>query len=69
MASLDLNFKHLKKRFLQECVQYNYPNNNKFTRKVEIKHVIKQKSNFTLISKEYPIKKGDPYYPINNKEI
>ena len=65
--SLNFKFQTFKKRFLQECVQYNFPNDNKFTRKVEIKHVTKQKSNFTLISKEYPIKKGDPYYPINDK--
>ena len=29
--------------------------------------LLKQKSQFTLISKEYPVKKGDPYYPINDK--
>ena len=26
----------------------------------------KQKSNYTVISKEYPTNKGDPYYPIIN---
>lgn len=65
--SLNFKFQTFKKNFLQKCVQYNYPNNYKFTRKVEIKHVTKQKSQFTLISKEYPVKKGDPYYPINDK--
>ena len=65
--SLNFRFTTHKKNFLQKCVQYNYPNNFKFTRKVEIKHVTKQKSDYTLISKEYPIKKGDPYYPINDK--
>jgi len=66
--SLKFKFDTYKKKFLQECVQYNYPNNFNFTRKVEIKHVTKQKTNYTLISKEYPTKKGDPYYPINDKK-
>ena len=61
-------FKNYKKKFLQKCVQYNYPNNYKFTRTVEFKHVTKQKSDFTVISKEYPTKKGDPYYPIINEK-
>ena len=49
-------------------MQYNFPNDFKFTRKVEIKHVTKQKSNYTIISKEYPTKHGDPFYPINTKK-
>ena len=53
---------------MQECVQYNYPNNFKFTRSVEIKHVTRQKSNYTVISKEFPTNKGDPYYPIMDKK-
>ena len=38
------------------------------TRKVEIKHVTKQKSSYSTISYEFPKSKGDPYYPINNKK-
>jgi len=64
--SLIFKFKNHNKKFLQKCVQYNYPNDYEYTRTVEIKHVTKQKSNFTVISKEYPTKKGDPYYPIIN---
>ena len=52
---------------MSKFVQYNYPNEHKFTRTVEIKHVTKQKSNFTVISKEFPTNKGEPYYPISNK--
>jgi UDP-galactopyranose mutase len=63
--SLKFNFKTYKKNFMQDCVQYNYPNEKKFTRSVEIKHVTKQKSNYTVISKEYPKSGGEPYYPIN----
>tara|TARA_B100001093_G_scaffold519477_1_gene608688 strand:- start:810 stop:1928 length:1119 start_codon:yes stop_codon:yes gene_type:complete len=65
--SLVFKFKNIKKRNVQKCVQYNYPNDFKFTRTVEIKHVTKQKSNYTVISKEYPSNKGDPYYPISDK--
>ena len=63
-----LSLKPLKKKQIQECVQINFPNENKFTRKVEIKHVTKQKSKFTTLSYEFPKSKGDPYYPINNRK-
>lgn len=66
--SLDFKFKTFKKKFIQKNVQYNYPNDYKFTRKVEIKHVTKQKSDYTVISKEFPKNSGDPYYPIINKK-
>jgi len=66
--SLDFKFKTFKKKFIQKYVQYNYPNDYKFTRKVEIKHVTKQKSDYTVISKEFPKNSGDPYYPIINKK-
>jgi len=66
--SLKFKFKTFKMKNYQDCVQINYPNNYKFTRKVEIKHVTKQKSKYTTISKEYSFDKGDPYYPVNNKK-
>jgi UDP-galactopyranose mutase len=65
--SLKFSFKNYKKEYLQDCVQYNFPNEKNYTRSVEIKHVTKQRSNFTVISREYPTSKGDPYYPINTK--
>ena len=66
--SLNFKFRNYKKNFLQSCVQYNYPNDHKYTRTVEIKHVTRQKNKYTVISKEYPSSVGDPYYPIiNNK--
>ena len=61
--SLKFRFETFKKDYKQRCVQINYPNDFKFTRKVEYKHVTKQKSLFTTISKEYPISNGEPYYP------
>ena len=66
--SLDFKFKTYKKKLVQECVQINFPNEHKYTRKVEIKHVTKQKSSYSTISYEFPKSKGDPYYPINNKK-
>ncbi len=65
--SLIFKFNNYKKKKIQKFVQYNYPNEHKFTRTVEIKHVTKQKSNYTVISKEFPTNKGEPYYPISNK--
>ena len=65
--SLIFKFNTYKKKKIQKFVQYNYPNEHKFTRTVEIKHVTKQKSNYTVISKEFPTNKGEPYYPISNK--
>ena len=66
--SLKFVFNTYKKNYIQDYVQYNYPNDYKFTRKVEIKHVTKQKSKYTVISKEFPQKEGEPYYPIMNKK-
>ncbi len=65
--SLKFNFTTYNKKFHQHCLQINYPNDYKFTRKVEYKYVTKQKTNFTTVSKEYPISKGDPYYPVSTK--
>ena len=66
--SLIFKFQNYKKNKIQKCVQYNYPNDFKYTRSVEIKHVTKQKSKFTVISKEYPTSRGEPYYPISDKK-
>lgn len=65
--SLKFAFKHYKKELIQPSVQINYPNNYKYTRTVEYKHVTKQKSKFTSISKEFPQKIGEPYYPVSLK--
>lgn len=66
--SLKIVFKNYKKNFYQDWVQINYPNNYKFTRIVEMKHATRQKIDSTTISKEYPTWKGDPYYPVPNKD-
>jgi UDP-galactopyranose mutase len=66
--SLDFKFKTINKKYFQKYVQINFPNEKNFTRRVEIKHVTKQKSKFTTLSYEYPKSLGDPYYPINNEK-
>ena len=66
--SLIFRFKNYKKNRIQKFVQYNYPNDFNFTRTVEIKHVTNQKSKYTVISKEYPTNKGDPYHPLSDKK-
>ncbi len=66
--SLEFKFNTLKRNKIQECVQINFPNDYKYTRKVEIKHVTKQKSKYSTVSYEFPKSSGDPYYPINNKK-
>ena len=46
-----------------------YPQNNVlFTRIVEYKHFLNQKSDHTIIVKEYTKDEGEPYYPIPNKK-
>ena len=53
--------------FFQPTMQVNYPNDNDFTRIVEIKHATGQQSPITTIVKEYPddfVVGKEPYYPI-----
>jgi UDP-galactopyranose mutase len=64
--SLDFKFKTIKKKYFQKHVQINFPNEKNYTRRVEIKHVTRQKSRYTILSYEYPKSFGEPYYPINN---
>ena len=61
--SLKFNFTSYKKEYKQHCLQINYPNDYKFTRKVEYKYVTQQKTKYTTVSREYPKSAGDPYYP------
>ena len=63
-GSLKFEWKTYKEKLVQPCVQINYPNNHKYTRKREIKHVTKQNINTSTVSYEYPQSVGDPYYPV-----
>lgn len=66
--SLNFKFENHNKEFYQDWSQINYPNDNDFTRIVEIKHVTGQKIANTTITKEYPVSGGDPFYPIPAKD-
>ncbi len=57
----------LSQEYFQAAMQVNYPNDNEFTRIVEIKHATGQKHPRTTIIREYPQDFGsgrEPYYPI-----
>jgi UDP-galactopyranose mutase len=57
----------LNQEFFQPAMQVNYPNDNDFTRIVEIKHATGQIIPVTTIVREYPEDFGpgrEPYYPI-----
>lgn len=61
-------FKHetLDQEYFQENSVVNYPNEEKFTRIVEYKHLTGQKGPKTTIVKEYSTDRGEPYYPVPN---
>ncbi|QOW19438.1 UDP-galactopyranose mutase [Lysobacter ciconiae] len=46
----------------------NYPNDHRFTRITEFKHLTGQSHSGTSIVREYPQAEGDPYYPIPRRE-
>lgn len=53
--------------YAQENSVINYPSKEvEFTRIIEYKHFLNQKSEYTTIVKEYPISEGEPYYPVPN---
>ena len=66
--SLRFEFETYDKEFFQSNAVINYPNDHKYTRIVEYKHMTKQKHKKTTISKEYPTWIGEPYYPVPSKE-
>ncbi len=74
--SLDLVFEQLPETLHQPVAVVNYPNEEKFTRITEFKHLTgQQKENATTILKEYPLaydpqneRAKVPYYPIINAE-
>lgn len=60
-----------KENHWQPAMQVNYPNENDYTRIVEIKHATGQKIDNTTIVKEYPqafTGSNEPYYPIPTKD-
>ena len=66
--SLRFKFETFDFPYYQTSSVINYPNDHKFTRIVEFKHMYKQKHPKTTISKEYPTWDGEPYYPVLSKD-
>ena len=70
--SLKFDFRKYDMEYFQSWPQINYPCNHDFTRIVEYKYYLKEKSNQTIISYEYPkeyiVWENEPYYPIINDE-
>lgn len=65
--TLRFKFKTIENEFYQEVATVNYPNEYKFTRITEFKHIHPVKTSVTRIVFEYPgqYKVGDiPYYPL-----
>jgi UDP-galactopyranose mutase len=55
--------------YFQPSSVVNYPSKDEdFTRIVEYKHFLNQKSKDTVIVTEYTTDKGDPYYPVPNQK-
>ena len=70
--SLEFDLVNYEKDHFQSGGQINYPNNYKYTRITEFKHLTRQKHNSTTVAYEFPKKyiKGEniPYYPIPKDE-
>lgn len=70
--SLDLVFEKYDTEHLQSGPQMNYPENYDYTRSVEYKYYLDEKSDKTVVSYEYPCEyqagKNERYYPIPNAE-
>lgn len=56
------------KEYIQPNSVINYPSKNiKYTRSVEYKHFLNQKSDKSIVIYETTTDKGEPYYPVPNK--
>ena len=67
--SIDFNqYIYRNTNFYQPNSVVNYPNTENFTRIVEYKHFLNQKSKHTIIVTEKTKDIGEPYYPVPNKK-
>lgn len=66
--SLDIVFETKDAESFQDAAVVNYPNDYDFTRITEYKKLTGQKHAKTVISKEYPVWGGEPYYPVPSPE-
>jgi UDP-galactopyranose mutase len=62
--SLDIVFEELNQKEAQKESVVNFPNDEKFTRISEYKKFLDERSQKTIISKEYPKWSGEPYYSV-----
>lgn len=75
LPKLEYRSINFEKRVLKDTPYFqpnsvvNYPSKDEnFTRIVEYKHFLNQKSKDTVIVTEYTTDKGDPYYPVPNQK-
>jgi len=70
--SVNFKFEEYDREFYQSHACINYPNNYDFTRIHEYKHYLNDKSDKTVIAKEYSeffdLGKNERYYPISSEE-
>jgi UDP-galactopyranose mutase len=66
--SLKLKFKNIKKEYYQDFSVINFVGDEKKTRIAEFKHITGQKCATTTIGIEYPLEKGDEFYPTLTNE-
>ena len=68
--SIDFHIeRHMNTKFFQPNSVVNYPTlETPFTRIVEYKHFLNQKSDHTIIVKETTNDTGEPYYPVPNEK-
>jgi len=70
--SVNFKFETYEREFFQSHPCVNYPNNFDFTRIHEYKHYLKEKSQKTVIAKEYSeffeLGKNERYYPIQSEK-
>ena len=70
--SLQFDIRTIDKEYYQNTAVTNYPNDYDFTRIIEHKYFLDEKSNKTTISIEYPeafeLGKNERYYPISNDD-
>jgi len=64
--SLTFEIEILNQEWYQEVATVNYPNEHDYTRITEPKHSNVVEGDKTVIIKEYPSWKGEPYYPVFN---
>ncbi|MFZ5948087.1 MAG: UDP-galactopyranose mutase [Stygiobacter sp.] len=67
--SIRFEFRNFNLNLIQKSAVYNYTSNEvEFTRVTEYKHITSQKSETTTLSYEYPVKEGEPFYPVPTLE-